>query len=120
MKVIVCGSRDWTDYKAVCDELDLLKGVTFVIEGGATGADALARKWAFAAGVPVAEVPANWDRYGKGAGSIRNSWMLKLSPDLVVAFHKDGSRGTADMIRQAEAAGIPVRVVRPRRAAETA
>ena len=58
--------------------------------------------------------PADWIRHGRAAGPIRNEQMLREGcPDLVVAFHDDPGlgRGTADMVRRALAAGVPVRFV---------
>lgn len=56
--------------------------------------------------------PADWNKYGKVAGPIRNSEMLKLHPDidLVLAFHDDlsESKGTRDMVHKAQKAGIEV------------
>lgn len=50
---------------------------------------------------------ADWQTHGKAAGPIRNGAMLaKHAPDGVVAF--PGHNGTADCVRQAEAAGIKV------------
>lgn len=67
----------------------------------------MAHVWAFFEGCPVIRMDANWDFYGKKAGPIRNTWMLKYAtPDLVIAF--PGGGGTADMVAQAEAAGIDV------------
>lgn len=108
MIAIVCGGRDYTDYEHVCRQLDAL-GITFVIHGGARGADALAQRWALDRGIPFACVPAHWDRYSKAAGAKRNGWMLRLKPEMVVAF--PGGRGTANMVEQAVAAGIDVRQV---------
>ena len=59
-------------------------------------------------------VPANWVKYGRAAGPIRNRRMLELvPPDLVVAFHDDleSSRGTKDMVIAARQAEIPVRLI---------
>lgn len=78
-----------------------------LIHGGARGLDINIHIWAFFEGCPVIRMDANWDFYGKKAGSIRNGWMLKYAvPDLVVAF--PGGVGTADMIKQAQAARIDV------------
>src|SRR3990167_8220903 len=82
------------------------EGFTLLIEGGAAGADRLAREWAESLGILVETVPAEWDKWGKAAGAIRNRVMLQKAPDLVIAFA--GCRGTADMMRQARAAGVPV------------
>jgi len=105
MRVLVCGGRRYEDEDAVYRVLDSINP-SFVIEGGATGADALAADWARENGVPCATVDAHWTFYGKKAGYIRNTWMLMLNPVKVVAF--PGGNGTANMIKLAEEAGIEV------------
>jgi len=105
MRVIVCGGRDFTDYEWMCRVLDLLKP-DVVIEGEAPGADLLSRRWAESRGADVIAIPANWVRYGRAAGPIRNGAMLTYKPDHVHAF--PGGSGTANMIEQAERAGVPV------------
>jgi len=77
-----------------------------IITGGATGADACAHRWALDRRIPSKIVRAEWKKYGKAAGPIRNARMLEFKPDFVVAF--PGGDGTADMIRQARAAGVEV------------
>ena len=110
MRVLVCGGRyydDWTFIVNVLDSVHARQPVTLLIEGGATGADSLARRWAIARGIEVATYRANWDRYEHRAVPIRNSQMLlKGRPDLVVAFK--GGRGTAHMVTIAAAALVPV------------
>lgn len=110
IRVLVCGGRDWTDEKAVHDFLTKLheeRRIALVIEGGARGADHLARTWARKQGIPNKSFPAHWRVYGRAAGVIRNNTMLHSGkPDLVVAF--PGGRGTADMVRRAKAAGVEV------------
>lgn len=59
--------------------------------------------------VPYAIVPANWDVFDRRAGPVRNSWMLDLKPDLVIAF--PGGRGTQNMVEQAKKRGIKVMTV---------
>jgi hypothetical protein len=82
--------------------------IGLVIHGAARGADRMAGEWAATAGVPVAEFPADWRRYRRGAGPVRNRQMLvEGRPDLVLAF--PGKSGTENMVRQATAAGVPVR-----------
>lgn len=104
-KVLVCGGRDYGEADKVEEVLSALDP-PLIIEGGASGADSLASLWATKNGVHVCTVNALWGFYGKQAGPIRNSAMLALKPDLVVAF--PGGRGTADMVEQAKAAGIEV------------
>ena len=83
-----------------------------VIHGGATGADSLASEWAEAGGVVVEVYPADWRSHGRAAGPIRNQEMLeKAGPAFLVAF--PGGRGTADMIRRAKKARIPVAEIYP-------
>jgi hypothetical protein len=110
MRVLVCGGRyydDWTFIVNVLDSVHARQPVTLLIEGGATGADSLARRWAMARGIEVATYRANWDRYEHRAVPIRNSQMLREGrPELVVAFK--GGRGTAHMVTIAAAALVPV------------
>lgn len=78
-----------------------------VIHGAARGADTLAAEWARDRGIPVLPFPADWDSHPRAAGPIRNAQMLREGkPDVVIAF--PGGRGTANMIDQAERAGVPV------------
>lgn len=109
MKLLVTGGRDFDNYRMLRDALDHLHEktpVNVLIHGGARGADTLAGKWACDNNIPTSVHLAKWDKYGKSAGHIRNGDMLGEKPDLVVAF--PGGRGTADMVRQAEKAGIDV------------
>jgi hypothetical protein len=115
MRVLVCGSRGWTDAAAVQDRLsdlyDRHGADLIVIEGGASGVDGMARSWAQALGAHVATVDALWSHYGKSAGPRRNRAMLLLKPDLCLAFHRGNSRGTADMIAAARRHHVPTEVV---------
>lgn len=110
LRILVCGGRDYADHNAVTSVLNVLhaeRGIAVLIHGAAPGADDLAGEWAHEHGVPVLPFPANWRGYGKGAGPIRNRQMLEEGrPDGVVAF--PGGTGTANMIRQSEAAGVTV------------
>lgn len=120
MRILVCGTRTWKDavgIKEALDEaLDTLKpGDTLtIIEGGAKGADQLAGGWAEARadiGVLHKCFPADWDKFGKRAGYIRNVQMLQEGePDLVIAFWDGKSKGTGMMIALAEAWGVKVNV----------
>lgn len=111
MKVLVCGSRHFTDYELLERTLDELT-ITTVIEGEARGADKLSRMYAERRGIPVESYPADWGLYGKRAGPIRNSRMLtEGKPDCVVAFRGPNSRGTQNMIDQAMKAGVLVKII---------
>ena len=108
MRVLVCGGRDFADQSYLNYRLKLLHKATpisVLIQGGARGADSLAKTWAIINCVKVLEFPADWETHGKSAGPIRNAQMLlEGKPDLVVAFK--GGVGTRDMVRRAQYAGI--------------
>jgi hypothetical protein len=112
MRVLVCGSRYYWNYQRI---LACLSGidVSLVIAGGCRGADTLAVRAALECGFRYVEYPADWQRFGKSAGPIRNQQMLDIGrPDLILAFHEDlsSSRGTRDMISRVRLSGIPYRI----------
>lgn len=81
---LVTGSRDWTDDTALFEILDQL-APALVVEGGARGADLMAREWCDRTGVPCVEVPALWTAHGKAAGPKRNAVMLRVAQALAAA-----------------------------------
>lgn len=117
MRVLVCGGRDYRDVQRVYAELDALHAAArhdcmVVIQGGAKGADQLARQWAVDRGVAFQNYPADWVKHGRAAGPIRNERMLLAGrPELVLAF--PGGRGTADMVNRAKAAGVTLKEIIP-------
>jgi hypothetical protein len=115
MKVLACGDRYWTDKELIRSWLSKLQDFRFdvLIEGEARGADSIARDEGYQMGYEVNPFPADWTRYGRSAGPIRNRAMLDMHPDLVMAFHDDlsKSKGTADTVREAVKRKIPVIVV---------
>ena len=117
MRILICGDRNWTDEakirKAVL-EIHSETTIELVIEGGARGADALGKIVGRSLGIEVISFPADWVKFGRPAGPIRNRQMLQEGkPDLVLAFHNNimESKGTKDMIKASEKAGIPVRLI---------
>jgi YspA, cpYpsA-related SLOG family len=111
-KVLVTGSRDFTDWATIYGALQELSRPLIVIHGDARGADRIADFWATSSsGVSAVRVPADWANDGKSGGHIRNSRMLELGPDLVLAFFQHGSpnKGTSGMVALSEKAGIEVR-----------
>ena len=108
---LICGGRDFTDgaifANAMGDLIRIRGQPSKIIEGGAKGADRMARTWAGHKAIVVETEKADWNKYGNAAGPIRNQAMLdKHKPDFVVAF--PGGRGTADMIRRSREAGVDV------------
>ena len=89
--------------------------ITELGHGMAPGADTLADEWALLRGILVKRYPANWNKYGKSAGPIRNQYMLEtFKPNGAVAFfgaHYTGT-GTTDMVTRLREAGVPVWEIR--------
>lgn len=116
MKVLVTGSRDWTNQGMIEDAI-VASEATIVVHGGARGADRLAGQVCKDLDLEERIYPAHWDRYGKPAGTNRNLQMLKEentldSPlDCVLAFPLPTSIGTCHMIRIARAANVPVTII---------
>lgn len=126
MRILVCGGRDYRNAAFVWRTLDDIHGqrpIAALIQGGATGADKLAKEWAMTKPeVERYESRAKWDdlshpdaviraradgsKYDAKAGHRRNAHMLTWKPDMIVAF--PGGSGTADMIDQARKAGVTV------------
>lgn len=113
MKVLVSGGRKYSNINRLfeyLDELDEEIVISEIIQGGATGADSLAKRWADAKGIPTQTFMADWARYGNGAGNIRNQEMLDVAkPDLVVAF--PGNEGTKDMVTRSRFEDVEVKIV---------
>jgi hypothetical protein len=108
-RVLVCGGRDYDDWRRLHSVLQREFGdeTITIIEGGAIGADFLARVYAKQYNLPHEQYPADWAKDGKAGGSIRNQRMLDEGrPDYVIAF--PGRTGTADMVRRAKKARVPV------------
>ena len=85
--VLVTGARDWADAEPIRRELLLLPHDSILLHGNARGADRLAGAIAAELGLDVRPRPANWERFGKAAGIIRNREMLAEGPDVILAFH---------------------------------
>jgi len=105
MKTIIAGSRTFNDYeflKECCDK----ETITQVISGTAYGADKLGEKYAKDNNIDLVLYPADWS-LGKSAGYKRNVQMSLVAEQLI-AFHKNGSKGTQHMINIANERGLKV------------
>ena len=118
--ILVCGGRDYYNKEKIHEVLNHYvyeaiylgtepKNIT-IVQGGAKGADSLAKNYAEnwgLHGLVSKTFTADWGKHGKAAGPIRNQQMLDEGrPDIVVAF--PGGSGTADMILRAKKADIRV------------
>jgi hypothetical protein len=109
MRILVCGGRDYTDKMAVWHYLDSYgpPEITEIVSGMARGVDSFAAEWATKFGFTLHKFPADWSKFGKAAGAIRNQQMLdEGKPDVVIAF--PGGTGTADMVKRAKKANVEV------------
>ncbi len=125
-RVLICGDRNWTDVALVEKViLELKDKIKYIVHGDngeldpitgmvVRGADKMAgwvcRKW----GIKCYAVPAEWERYGRAAGPLRNQKMLnEYYPQVVIAFHDDitKSTGTKDMYQRAFAANIEAIII---------
>lgn len=116
---LVVGSRGFTDYQMMKEKLDFFlskKDRVVIVSGGAKGADTLAERYAKEKGYPLKVFPANWDKYGKRAGYLRNyemqTYISKADERGIVAFWDGKSRGTKQNFGMAEKHGIPLKIVR--------
>lgn len=108
MKLIIAGGRDYKPKANDMARLDALRaelGVTEVVSGCATGADAFGEEWAAYRGIPVKPFWAPWTRMGKPAGRFRNVQMAHYA-DACVVF--PGDDGTDHMWRTAKRLGLRV------------
>lgn len=116
---LIVGSRGYTDYasfKAKCDALLADKTDIEIVSGGASGTDTMAERYARELGYSLQIFPADWSRYGKRAGYVRNREMhsyISTHADCgVIAFWDGVSRGTAQSIALAREFDNPLRVIR--------
>lgn len=115
-KVVIAGSRGFSNYKLLketCDKYLREKKKTHnvvVISGHARGADLLGEKYASDEDLDLEIYPADWKKYGKTAGFMRNEQMANIA-DAVIAFWNGESHGTKHMIDIAEEKGLNVKVV---------
>ncbi len=110
-RLAVVGSRGFNDYALLKKTLDKSYAKSDVIvSGGATGADALAERYAKEKGLKIVIVKPDWLQFGKAAGPIRNELIVKQS-DRVIAFWDGVSKGTASTIYAARRLGIPLSIV---------
>lgn len=124
-KVLICGARDYYDYYTQDEAEDFVKSCllslldppekedVIFITGMARGADRVPvrmldedREWG-----GLERYYAEWDKYGKRAGPLRNIRMLEEGkPNMVIAFPTPTSKGTWHMVKIAREADIPVHI----------
>ena len=116
-RLLVTGSRKLDDVQLVryaIEEAIAILGVPTrlitLVHGNAVGADLIAAGIGNAIGMLVEPHTAKWSKYGKNAGSIRNTVMVESGADLCIAFPEANSIGTWDCVNKCKNAGIPVKI----------
>ena len=115
MHVAVVGTRDFNNYHLMSNILTNfiapIEENIIIVSGGARGADSMAVTYAKIIGLDEPLVfPADWTRYGKAAGHMRNPDIVNAA-DVLFAFWDGKSTGTADSIELAKNKGIPTCVI---------
>lgn len=112
MKILICGGRDYTNqvqfYKFIRGFIAENGPITHIICGGQRGADDMAVKYANHRRIKLTTYPAAWEKYGPGAGPIRNQIMLDANPDISFLIAFPGAKGTADMVTKAKNINLTV------------
>ena len=115
--LLIAGSRNFGD-KEIFDRVtrEIIDGderFTVIVEGGASGADTLAREYAEENGMKYEEFKADWKQYGRAAGPKRNDEMVKYIKEkngCALYFWDGESKGTKQCIDSALRKGIDVTV----------
>ena len=116
-KIIIAGGRDFMDYNLLKEKTNKIlqeKRVSHkivIVSGCARGADTLGLRYASENAFDVEEYPADWDKYGKKAGYMRNVEMAE-NANALIAFWDGKSKGTKHMIDIATERNLPIRVIR--------
>jgi hypothetical protein len=107
MKIAVVGSRGFNDYDYIANILNNIEDITLIISGGAPGADRLAELYADKNNINKLILKADWDKYGKSAGIIRNKDIVD-NAEYIIAFWDGVSKGTKNSIDRAKKANKKV------------
>jgi hypothetical protein len=116
VRVIITGSRNWTCHalaRRVIARLIARHGEVDIVQGAAAGVDHAFVKAAYDAACGVCSYAADWEKFGKRAGPLRNQEMVDAGADFCIAVHRSlaRSRGTKDCVERCLAAGIPVYLI---------
>ena len=96
IKLAIVGSRSFNDLEAFNKYMALLNDwfeIIQIISGGAKGADTFGEEYAIVNNIPAMIFRADWKKYGKKAGYIRNVDIIK-NCDVCIAFWDGRSKGT--------------------------
>jgi len=118
MNLGIVGSRNYNDYEnfkmVVIKVLELwrfkIEDVSNIVSGGSLGVDTLAEKFAEEFQINKIIHPADWNKNKRGAGVIRNTYIVNDSTHMI-AFPSHFGKGTQDSIKKAEKKKIPIKIL---------
>lgn len=110
MRCVIAGSRtigvDANGKQLTLEEFPLMEqaftkfdwydSITEIVSGTARGMDIMGEYLAEKRGLKVSKFPANWTKFGRGAGHIRNKEMA-LYADIAIILWDGKSRGAKNM-----------------------
>ena len=121
LRVIIAGSRDFTNYDFLSNQVHLILNAykatndnlnITIISGNARGVDQMGERFAKNNNLNLKMFPANWDKYGKSAGYLRNEEMLNYAMNesypILIVFWDGISKGTKHMIDIADKKQVPI------------
>lgn len=114
LKIIIAGSRNFNDYNLLEQKVDFYIGENQdieIISGTARGADKLGERYAINKELKLKRFPADWQKYGKKAGYLRNEEMAKYASHAII-FWDGKSKGTGHMIELCKKYNINYRIIR--------
>jgi len=111
MKVIIAGSRTITNYTLIAQAIKLSNfQISEIVSGTARGVDRLGERYAKEHKIPIKQFPADWDKWGKQAGYIRNQAMARYA-DALIAIWDGSSKGTKHMVKEMRLSSKPIFLV---------
>ena len=113
----IVGSRDYNNYENTknivlegiksFNNMYTISDIMEIVSGGANGVDMMAKLLAKEYNIKFTEYKAEWDKYGRKAGPIRNQLIVDQSTHLI-ALPTKKSVGTLITINKAEKKNIPI------------
>lgn len=111
MKLIIAGTRTFDDYNLLKNSIDELElDIKEIVSGKSKGADLLGEQYANENLISIKEFPANWSKFKRAAGPIRNREMAEYA-DVLIAFWDLKSKGTKSMINLARKNNLKVYII---------
>ncbi len=118
-RILITGSRTWPDKMRLWSEIEKVVAAknehdfrVIIVHGTAPGADSMAGELAKFKEWSEERHPADWEKYGRRAGFVRNKEMVDLGADVCIGFVHNNSRGASMTVDLAQKAGIPTLVIR--------